>query len=144
MNGYTVLDWICHDPLSNVVMSDITDCHRHPEVKRKMYSSMAESDEGELAIPLPRQVHVRRSDSRPNGDGGSYIYEFLVFVISNLDGMPEPQTPGQNLPLTQPIASSSEFSPIQVRISYCVKNPVEGFQFVLPNEAYPYVSIFWL
>ena len=72
VNGYNVPDWICHDPLSNVVMSDITDCHRHPEVKRKMYSSLAECEEGELAIPLPRQVHLRSAGnvgSRVNGDG---------------------------------------------------------------------------
>ncbi|KAL5494783.1 hypothetical protein ACEPAI_245 [Sanghuangporus weigelae] len=122
VNGYNVPDWICHDPLSNVVMSDITDCHRHPEVKRKLYSSLAECDEGELAIPLPRQVHVRSAGSmggRLNGDVGT----------------PDPIASSQTVPLTQ---QTSEFSSIQVRITYCVKNPVEGIQFVLPSEAYPY------
>lgn len=39
--------------------SDITDCHKHPELKRKLYSAYSEADEGELAIPIPRQVSVK-------------------------------------------------------------------------------------
>lgn len=57
--GYTVTDWAFHDPLSGVITSDLTDVHKHPELKRKIYSSLAESDEGELAIPIPRQVAVK-------------------------------------------------------------------------------------
>lgn len=56
-------DWAYLDPLSNVLTSEITDCHRHPEVKRKLYSSYAECDEGELAIPIPHQVVVRSTGS---------------------------------------------------------------------------------
>lgn len=59
VGGYTVQDWVCFDPLTTVAASDITDCHRHPEVKRKLYSSFAECDEGELAVPIPRQVSVK-------------------------------------------------------------------------------------
>ena len=59
VGGHIVQDWIHHDPLLNVTSSDIIDCHRHPEVKRKLYSAYAECDEGELAIPIPRQVPVK-------------------------------------------------------------------------------------
>lgn len=31
--------------------------------------------------------------------------------------------------------------PIVVRIEYSLRNPVDGIQFVLPTDAYPYVSI---
>lgn len=54
-----VSDWACYDPLTTLVSSNIVDCHDHPEVKRKLYSASAESDEGELAIPIPRQVLVK-------------------------------------------------------------------------------------
>ncbi|EJC98793.1 uncharacterized protein FOMMEDRAFT_161628 [Fomitiporia mediterranea MF3/22] len=123
VGGYNVQDWIYHDPLSNVVMSDITDCHRHPEVKRKMYSSLAECDEGELAIPIPRQVPIRSSGQ-------------VAGMLNGDTGMLGPQSPAHAIPLTQ--QASSEFAPIQVRISYCLKNPVEGIQFILPSDAYPY------
>ena len=59
VGGYTVTDWACYDPLTSLVSSDIADCHDHPEVKRKLYSAYAETDEGELAIPIPRQVSVK-------------------------------------------------------------------------------------
>lgn len=63
VGGYSVTDWVCHDPLSSLVSSDIADCHDHPEVKRRLYSAYAECDEGELAIPIPRQVSVKSSSS---------------------------------------------------------------------------------
>lgn len=59
VGGYPVQDWAYHDPLTSVYTSDITDCHKHPELKRKLYSAYSEAEEGELAIPLPRQVSVR-------------------------------------------------------------------------------------
>lgn len=67
VGGYNVQDWAYLDPLSNVLTSEITDCHRHPELKRKLYSSYAECDEGELAIPLPRQIAVRSTGSNVGG-----------------------------------------------------------------------------
>ena len=72
-------DWACYDPLVAVASSDITDCHRHPELKRKLYSSFAECDEGELAIPIPRQVSVKPTA----GSRGAHIKDgarpFLLF-----------------------------------------------------------------
>jgi hypothetical protein len=33
-----------------------------------------------------------------------------------------------------------EFSPLVVNIAYSLRNPVDGFEFVLPTESHPYVS----
>jgi hypothetical protein len=51
---------------------------------------------------------------------------------------PEPQTPGMGF--QTPATSVPEFSPITVNISYSLRNPVDGFQFVIPSDAYPHVS----
>lgn len=50
---------------------------------------------------------------------------------------PEPQTPGPS----QTPAPGPEFMPIVVRIEYSLRNPVDGIQFVLPTDTYPYVSV---
>ena len=71
VGGYQVQDWVYHDPIYSFATSDITDCHRHPELKRKLYSAYAESDEGELAIPIPRQVAVKSSGHYGGGIGTS-------------------------------------------------------------------------
>lgn len=51
---------------------------------------------------------------------------------------PEPQTPG--VPQSQGAQAVVEFNPIVVKIVYSLRNPVDGFEFVLPNDAHPYVS----
>lgn len=81
VGGYTVQDWASHDPLSNIINSDITDCHRHPELKRKLYSSLAECDEGELAIPIPRQVAVKSIGA--NGTGLARNSRSIRFSFCN-------------------------------------------------------------
>ncbi|KAF9486524.1 TATA-binding protein associated factor Taf2 [Pholiota conissans] len=114
------------DPLSNISMgglAEASDCHRHPELKRKIYSAMQESDEGELSIAIPAEVPLKQSSHSSSG-----------LSFANEVATPEPQTPGygQNQP-TVP-----EFSPIIVNISYSLRNPVDGFEFVLPTDAYPF------
>lgn len=88
VGGYSVQDWACYDPLLSVSASDITDCHRHPEVKRKLYSSYAECEEGELAIPIPRQVSVKATGpSRGphiNGDGALLLLLDLGGCFANV------------------------------------------------------------
>ncbi len=49
---------------------------------------------------------------------------------------PEPQTPG-SYPTS---LSIPEFAPIVVHIAYSLRNPVDGLEFVLPNDSYPFVS----
>jgi transcription initiation factor TFIID subunit 2 len=41
--------------------AEVQDCHRHPELKRKIYSAMQESDEGELSIAIPTEVSLKHS-----------------------------------------------------------------------------------
>lgn len=61
-------------------------------------------------------------------------------VASNgcvLAATPEPQTPV----ISQQAHALPEFSPLVVNIVYSLRNPVDGFEFVLPTESYPYVSL---
>ncbi len=50
-----------YDPLANIHLSKPDDCHAHPELKRKVYSALAEGDEGELSIAIPKDVVIRQS-----------------------------------------------------------------------------------
>jgi len=47
---------------------------------------------------------------------------------------PEPQTPGYS-------QMNPEFAPIVVHIAYSLRNPVDGFEFVIPNDSYPFVRV---
>ncbi|TFK56505.1 hypothetical protein OE88DRAFT_1689584 [Heliocybe sulcata] len=117
-------DFIHHDPLSSLSVSDPRDIHNHPELKRKVYSALAEGDEGELSIAIPAQVRLSKSGSSINGGIASEV------------GTPEPQTPG---PSTQPANPAlSEYSPITVKIVYSLRNPSDGLQFIVPSDAYPF------
>ena len=62
-------EFIHNDPLTNITMApnEAQDCHRHPELKRKLYSALQECDEGELAISIPREVPLRHSDHLATG-----------------------------------------------------------------------------
>ena len=50
-----------NDPLSNLTTSNPSDSHHHPELKRRIYSALAEGDEGELSISIPKEVSLRQS-----------------------------------------------------------------------------------
>ncbi|KAK0505753.1 TATA-binding protein associated factor Taf2 [Armillaria luteobubalina] len=90
------------------------DCHRHLELKRKLYSALQEGDDGELAIGIPRDVSLKYSGT----------------------ATPEPQTPGVSQ--AQNGHTAPEFSSIVVKISYSLRNPVDGFEFVLPDDSHPH------
>ncbi|TBU50053.1 hypothetical protein BD309DRAFT_996445 [Dichomitus squalens] len=114
-------DFVHSDPLATLSVSDATDVHHHPELKRKVYSALQEGDEGELSIAIPKEVSLRQSGHRAaNG------------LISEA-ATPEPQTPGHP---SQPLFPVPEFTPILVNIGYSIKNPADGIQFVLPSESY--------
>jgi len=58
------------DPFANILMpgqAESQDCHRHPELKRKLYSVLQESDEGELAIAIPTEVALKQSGHSSSG-----------------------------------------------------------------------------
>jgi transcription initiation factor TFIID subunit 2 len=58
-------EFVHHDAVANLHVSDRTDFHLYPEVKRKLYSALAEGDEGELAIAIPPQVSIRQVCNLP-------------------------------------------------------------------------------
>jgi len=47
--------------------TETQDCHRHAELKRKVYSALQECDEGELSIAIPRDVALKQSGSSSFG-----------------------------------------------------------------------------
>ena len=49
------------------------DCHKHAELKRRLYSAMQECDEGELSIALPRELPVRAASGASSVNG--IVYE---------------------------------------------------------------------
>ncbi|KZT08630.1 uncharacterized protein LAESUDRAFT_45791 [Laetiporus sulphureus 93-53] len=115
-------DFTYHDPLASLNVSNPQDVHLHPELKRKVYSALAEGEEGELSIAIPNEVSLRQSGHAAAG---------LVSEAAT----PEPQTPGLNAQATLPVP---EFVPININIIYSMRNPADGIQFVIPTDAYPY------
>ncbi|KAF8727766.1 hypothetical protein AX14_007043, partial [Amanita brunnescens Koide BX004] len=102
--------------------TEAQDCHRHAELKRKVYSALQECNEGELSIAIPRDVALKQSVNSSFG------------VIVSEAATPEPQTPV----ISQLAQTVPEFSPLVVNIAYSLRNPVDGFEFVLPTESHPY------
>lgn len=71
-------DFTHHDPLTNITMgppAEAQDCHRHPELKRKIYSALQESDEGELSIAIPASVALKQSG---HSSGASFANDGTV------------------------------------------------------------------
>ena len=54
-------EFVQYDPLANLAISNPQDVHTHPELKRKLYSALAEADEGELSIAIPKDVPLKVS-----------------------------------------------------------------------------------
>ena len=52
-------EFVQYDPLANLTVSNSQDVHTHPELKRKLYSALAEGDEGELSIAIPKEVPLK-------------------------------------------------------------------------------------
>lgn len=137
-------EFVHNDPLSNLNISNAQDCHTHPELKRKLYSALAEGDEGELSIAIPKEVSLRQSGHAATGIVSEGALSTSINIVANTHGLaphvaatPEPQTPGHNF---QPSFPVPEFVPIIVNITYSLRNPVDGVQFVVPTDAYPYVG----
>ena len=106
-----------------------------------MYSAYQDSDEGELSIAIPSQVSLRASSaSMPGIQGTSSAWQkpsakLILTRPFTIAATPEPHTPGgAHAP------NATEFAPIIINIAYMLRNPADGFQFVLPSDAHPYVS----
>lgn len=59
--------------------NETQDCHKHPELKRKVYTALQESDEGELSIAIPREVPLRQSGHTSAGlvSEGAFLHTFF-------------------------------------------------------------------
>ena len=136
-------DFVHLDPLATLNVSNV-DIHNHPELRRKIYSSLQEGDEGELSIAIPKEVSLRQSGQRTvtgiisEGAWLSSLRSSRPDRSSRVAATPEPQTPGQQGHHALPVP---EFTPIQVKIFYSLKNPADGIQFVQPSESYQTVSV---
>ena len=64
-------EFVHYDAVANLNVSNPSDCHRFSELKRKLYSALAEGDEGELSIAIPKEVPIRLvpRDNRGHGYG---------------------------------------------------------------------------
>ncbi|KAF8323748.1 hypothetical protein DL93DRAFT_8248 [Clavulina sp. PMI_390] len=111
-------DFVLQDPQSNLGPSKPDDVHGFAEMKRKMFTAFSEADEGELSIALPPS---------------------LLPVPRSVPSEPKEGTPSTSNPSRQS-NSTSEFAPISVLIHYSMRSPSNGLEFVLPTDAYPYVS----
>ena len=142
--GPYAADFIQYDPFANLSVSNPQDCHNHPELKRKVYAAYSEGDEGELSIAIPRDVSLKSFGiSSHNGVASecAYLHYHILDTgdayTSPIDGTPEPQTRASSLAPT----ATTEFAPLVVHVEYSLRNPVDGVEFVMPTDAYPYVSI---
>lgn len=52
-------EFVHYDSVANLNISNPQDCHTYPELKRKIYSALADGDEGELSIAIPKEVPIR-------------------------------------------------------------------------------------
>ena len=66
------------DAVANLNVSNPSDCHRFSELKRKLYSALAEGDEGELSIAMPKEVPIRLVPKENRG----HAYGESVFTCS--------------------------------------------------------------
>jgi transcription initiation factor TFIID subunit 2 len=113
----TDTDFVYRDPLASITASKANDVHIFPEIQRKIYSALSESDEGELSIAIPDEL--------------APMHKANIVPLHHQFDTPEPARMG---------TPSSEFAPLTITIEYSLTNPLDGLQFVLPTEAYPYVS----
>ena len=129
MGGHPA-DFTHHDPLSSINMggpSEAADCHRHPELKRKVYSALQECDEGELSIAIPAEVSLKSSGHSSGfnytNDGASYAFPglFLVKITwlyqsplrnPKLQAVFQRRPPPRNSPLSSSISPTAFVTPL--------------------------------
>jgi transcription initiation factor TFIID subunit 2 len=74
-------DYVQLDPFVNLTLSTPKDCHLHPELKRRVYSSYAEADEGELSIAIPRTVQLVMNTDSVSRSECLHILPLLFYLI---------------------------------------------------------------
>ncbi|KAG8708250.1 hypothetical protein FRC09_001362 [Ceratobasidium sp. 395] len=76
----TKADFVHHDPTQTVAVSDATDVHLYPELKRRLFGAAAEADEGELSIAIPNGFALHPSNA-PVDVQGSERPDLPPFVM---------------------------------------------------------------
>ncbi|KEP50373.1 transcription initiation factor TFIID subunit 2 [Rhizoctonia solani 123E] len=74
-------EFVHHDPTQSVTVSDPTDVHLHPELKRKLFAAGAEADEGELSIAIPPSFSLHPSNAPVDVQVSSDRPDFPPFVL---------------------------------------------------------------
>ncbi|KAG9024969.1 hypothetical protein FS842_005369, partial [Serendipita sp. 407] len=132
IDGHTA-GFLHHDPLSNLTVSKPDEFNVYPELKRRLYSALSESDEGELSIAIPSQVPITLVHPAAAATATT--------VNANANANPNPNAAGSGVVGTLGSGQhqhSKEYTPIVIRIEYSLKDPEEGIQFVIPSQNYPY------
>lgn len=75
-------DFVHHDATQAVAVSDATDVHLHPELKRRLFAAAAEADEGELSIAIPQAF-----DLHPVSVLSLYMYYMLIMYSPRRQSM---------------------------------------------------------
>jgi hypothetical protein len=57
----------------------------------------------------------------------------------HLGNTPEPRSRGGSM--APGAGPGAEFAPLVLRVEYSMRNPIDGVQFVVPTDAFPYVSL---
>jgi len=85
-------DFVYNDPLANLSISNSQDVHLHPELKRRVYSALAEGEEGELSIAIPKEVSLRQSGHAATGiaSEGTPLFPRLLVRTSLSDHLHQP------------------------------------------------------
>ncbi|CAL1694239.1 unnamed protein product [Somion occarium] len=117
-------EFVHHDALSHLSISNPQDCHNHPELKRKIYSALAEDEEGELSIAIPPEVTIRQA-------------QWPVQDLTSAAATPEPQTAGPTLSSKEK-DYTTKYVAMTVHIVYSLRKSSDGVQFVLPSDTYPF------
>ena len=125
-----------------VKMDSDDEKEKRPKKAKRTKVEHGSGDEGELSIAIPKEVLIRQSGHSAAG----IVSEGECGVASQNPSKPrcgsaatpEPQTPGMSILAAAPLP---EYAPIVVHISYSIKDPSDGVQFILPNDAYPYVRL---
>ena len=79
-------EFVQYDPLANLTVSTPQDVHTHPELKRKIYSALAEGDEGELSIAIPKEVPLKASGgfhASITASEGNYSTPLLLTTVND-------------------------------------------------------------
>ncbi|KAG9119594.1 hypothetical protein FRC07_005323, partial [Ceratobasidium sp. 392] len=78
----TKADFVHHDPTQTVAVSDATDVHLYPELKRRLFGAAAEADEGELSIAIPTGFALHPSNAPVDVQGAERpdLPPFVVMI----------------------------------------------------------------